>query len=466
MRRPSAAPAPLALVALFFGAVSILGGCGGPLPQPGSPAGAAALLVRDVTVIDGTGASPRQHASVLVRSGTIQEIGDAATLKAPRGARVVEGHGRFLLPGLWDAHVHLSYGDETELAALVANGVTSVRDMGGDLELLDGLRARIDKGELAGPRIVRAGPVVDGPKPGVPHRLTVTSPEEAREAVARLQGLGVDLIKIHNAVPREAFFALAEEAKRRGLAFAGHVPMTVEPAEAAGAGQRSVEHIATLIEGTYMTHFPNEAAALEAMPRWLEEEVPRLAAIFARQGTVFVPTIIAYDLRARRGALADHPDPRLRYASPALRKYWDQAFPLNARDRDPAALALRRKFVEDGLEMTRRMHEAGVAIAVGSDLAGRDVLPGFAVHDEIALLVKAGLTPLEALRSATLEPARLSNADGTVGTIAPGKSADLVLLEGDPLADIRNVGRIAAVVLRGRLLRREDLDRLLESSAH
>ncbi|HYO11840.1 MAG TPA: amidohydrolase family protein [Thermoanaerobaculia bacterium] len=466
MRRPSAVLSSLALVALFVGAVSLLVGCGGRLPQPDSPAGAPALLVRDVTLIDGTGAPPRQHASVLVRSGIIQEIGDAASLQVPRGAQVVEGRGRFLIPGLWDAHVHLSYGDETLLGVLVANGVTSVRDMGGDLEILDTLRARIDKGELVGPRIFRTGPVVDGPKPGVPHRLTVTGPEEAREAVARLQGLGVDLIKIHNAVPREAFFALAEEARRRGLPFAGHVPMTVEPAEAAGAGQRSVEHIATLIEGTYMARFANEPAALEAMPRWMEEEVPRLAAIFARQGTVFVPTIIAYDLRARRGALADHPDPRVRYVSPALREYWDLAFPLNARDRDPASLALRRKFVEDGLEMTRRMHEAGVAIAVGSDLAGRDVLPGFSVHDEIALLVAAGLSPLEALRAATMEPARMLDVAGTLGTIAPGKTADLVLLEGDPLVEIRNVGRIAAVVLRGRLLRREDLDRLLESAAH
>jgi imidazolonepropionase-like amidohydrolase len=443
-----------------------LGACHSTHPDdPGRPSGPPALLLRDVTLIDGTGAPPRRHVSVLVRSGILQQIGDAATLKAPPGVRRVEGRGRFLIPGLWDLHVHLTYGDEKDLGVLVANGVTSVRDMGGDLNVLDAWRARIEAGELVGPRIFRAGPTVDGPKPGVPHRLTVTSPREAREAVSHLQGLGVDVIKIHNAVPREAFFALAGEARKRGIPFAGHVPMTVEPTEAAEAGQRSVEHIATLIEGTYMTRFPNELAAYEGMPRWVGEEVPRLAALFARQGTWFVPTIIAYDLRARRGELSANPDPRLRYASPSLRKYWDTVFPVTERDRDPKAVALRRRFVELGLEMTRRMHEAGVAIAVGSDLAGRDVLPGFSVHDEIALLAAAGLSPLEALRAATAEGARLLNVAGAHGTLAPGKAADLVLLEADPLADIRNTGRIAAVVLRGRLLERRDLDRLLEQAS-
>lgn len=438
-----------------------LGSCAGQT-EPGRMAGAPALILRDVTLIDGTGAPLREHASVLVRSGVVEAIGDTA-LKA-KGARVVEGRGRFLVPGLWDAHVHVSFSDETTLGVLVANGVTSVRDMGGDLDLLDTWRARIESGELVGPRIFRAGPTVDGFKAGLPHRLTIANPEEARAAVVRLQGLGVDFIKIHNAVPRDTFFALAAEAQQRGIPFVGHVPMTVEPAEAAEAGQHSVEHIATLIEGTYMARFSNETAAMEAIPQWLEDEVPDLARTFARNGTWFVPTIVAYDMRTRRGELAANPDPRLRYVPPVLRKYWDQASPVSDRDRDPKVVAGRQRFVEFGREMTRRMHQAGVAIAVATDLAGRDVLPGFAVHDEIGQLVASGLTPMEALRAATAEPARLLNVAGTQGTIAPGKAADLVLLEGDPLADIRNVGRISAVVLRGRLLEREDLDRLLTAA--
>lgn len=421
-----------------------------------------ALLLRDVTLIDGTGAPPRPHTSVLVRSGVIEGIGDALEV---RGARVVEGRGRFLIPGLWDAHVHLSVADEATLGVLVANGVTSVRDMGGELDLLDGWRARIERGELIGPRIFRAGPTVDGPKPGVPFRLTVTNAEEGSAAVTRLRELGVDFIKIHNAVPRDAFFALAAEAQRQGFPFAGHVPMTVEPAEAAEAGQHSVEHIVTLIEGTFSARFPNETAAFEAMPQWLEDEVPALARTFAKHGTWFVPTIVAYELRARRGDLADHPDPRSRYATPPLKRYWDEAFPASPRDRDPETRARRARFVEIGQGMIRRMHEAGVSIAVGSDLAGRDVLPGFSVHDEIALLVASGLTPMEALRAGTSEAARLLSASDTLGIIAPGKAADLVLLDGDPLADVKNVGRISAVILRGKLLERADLDRLLEAAA-
>ena len=438
----------------------VLAACAGHLAQPSRPY-VQPLFLRDVTLIDGTGAPPRPHVSVLVTGGNIEEIGDAATMDWPRGALLVEGRGRYLIPGLWDVHVHMAFGEETDLGVLVANGVTSVRDMGGDLIVLDAWRARIDKGELVGPRIYRAGPTVDGYKEGLPHRLTIANAEDARKAVATLQKTGVDFIKIHNAVPREAFFALAEEARRRNFPFAGHVPMTVEPAEAAEAGQRSVEHIATLIEGTYNARFPNEAASLEDMPRWVREEVPRLAQVFKRNGTWFDPTLIAYDLRARRGALDEHPDPRTRYASPALRQYWDTAFPSSERDRNPENIARRKEFVKLGQEITRRMHEAGVPIVVGTDIAGRHVLPGFSVHDEMALLVEAGLSPLEALQAATIEPARLLSVAGAHGTVEPGKAADLVLLEGDPLADVRNVGKVSAVVLRGRLLEREALDGLL-----
>ncbi|HET9228863.1 MAG TPA: amidohydrolase family protein [Thermoanaerobaculia bacterium] len=446
-------PFRTALVVFAF-----LAACSGR-PDPARLAGNT-LILRDFTLIDGTGAPPREHVAVLVRNGVIEGIGDDLEV---RGARVVEGRGRFLIPGLWDVHVHVSFGAETDLGVLVANGVTAVRDMGGDLEVLDAWRARIDQGELVGPRIFRAGPTVDGPKPGLPHRLEITNAEEARAAVTRLQKLGVDFIKIHNAVPREAFFALAAEARKQGIPLAGHVPMTVEPAEAAEAGQHSVEHIATLIEGTYQTRFANETAAIEGMPRWAQDELPVLAETFARHGTWFVPTIIAYDLRARRADLADNPDPRSRYVSPSLRKYWE-VFPLTDRDRSPENIARRKQFVEVGKEMVRRMHEAGVPIAVATDLAGRDVLPGFAVHDEIALLVASGLTRMEALRAGTSEAARLLNVSETVGTIVPGKAADLVILDADPLEDVKNVGKISGVVLRGRLLERADLDRLLEDA--
>ena len=154
----------------------------------------------------------------------------------------------------------------------------------------------------------------------------------------------------------------------------------------------------------------------------------------------------------------------MRYASPSLRKAWDRDSPVSDRDRNPEVVAKRQQFVELGKGMTRRMHEAGVAIAAGSDLAGRDVLPGFSLHDELGLLVDAGLTPMEALRAGTSEAARLLEATTTVGTIAPGKAADLVLLDGDPLDDVKNVGTISAVVLRGKLLERADLDRLLDAA--
>jgi hypothetical protein len=327
--------------------------------------------------------------------------------------------------------------------------------------VLDAWKARIETGALVGPRIYRAGPAVDGSKPGIPYHLEVPDAAAAREAVRALDRLQVDFVKVHTAVPRDAYFALAAEAKRLHLPLVGHVPSAIDTAEALSAGQRSIEHIATFFEtASFTRRYSDQTQLLPAMQGWVDNDLADLARLFAEQESWFTPTLIAYDIRARRGELADHPDPRLRYVAPGLRKFWDSAFPLTPRDRDPETAVLRARFVEIGFELTRKLHEAGVPIAAGSDLGGANVIPGFSVYEEVALLVKAGLPPMAALQSATFQVARLLGLPDQ-GTVEVGKVADLVLLEGDPLADPRNLGRIAAVVCRGRYLDRAELDSLL-----
>jgi hypothetical protein len=171
----------------------------------------ASLVLHDFTLIDGTGAGPRSHVSIVISGDIIKQIVPAESFQPPSNTRVIKGNGRFLIPGLWDTHVHLSYGNEAMLGVLVANGITTVRDMGGDAAVLDFWRHLIENKKIIGPRIYHAGPAVDGPKPPIPYHLTVKNESEAIHAVRVLKDLQVDFVKIHNAVPRNAYFALARE---------------------------------------------------------------------------------------------------------------------------------------------------------------------------------------------------------------------------------------------------------------
>lgn len=449
---------PLLRLLLFV----LIAGCAIP---PHAPQDEPELILRGVTLIDGTGAAARGPVDVVVQGQRVVRIASPGDTRQPPTAKIVEAAGRYLIPGLWDAHVHLTFGDDAMLGVLVANGVTGVRDLGGDLAVLDAWKARIESGDLVGPRIYRAGPALDGSKPGINYHLEVPDADAARQAVRVLDRLHVDFVKVHNAVPRDAYFALAAEAKRLHLPLVGHIPGTIDPAEALSAGQRSIEHVVAFFESrSFSRRFTDEKQLLPAMQSWFDTDLPALADLFVEKQAWFTPTLSVGDTRARRGELADNPDPRLRYVAPGLRMFWDLASPITPRDRDPEVVALRGRFVEIGAELTRRLYQAGVPIAAGSDLGGRDVIPGFSMHEEVGLLVKAGLPPMAALQAATLQVPRLLGLPDH-GTVEVGKVADLVLLEGDPLADPRNLGRIAAVICRGRYLDRAELDLLLAGAS-
>lgn len=376
-----------------------------------------AIVITDVTVIDATGAPAQPAMTVVVRDGRILSIGRTGSVTVTRGSQVVRGTGKYLIPGLWDMHVHLTKDD---LALLVANGVTGVRDMGNALADVDDWRGRIAAHALVGPQIFRVGPILNGEEYG-PAQLAIQTEAEARTAVRVLKKVGVDAIKLHTMLPRDAYFALADEARKLAIPFVGHVPQTVSPAEASNAGQASLEHIQTLFEG----QFPPKP-----------DSEPQLFALFVKNGTAFDPTLVAY----RGSTQAENVDSQL------VRDY-------------PDLLPGRQRLFTQFVALVGMMNRAGVTLLAGTDLSGfKWIHAGASLHDELALFVDAGLTPMQALQAATRNPARFLHVEA--GTIEVGKRADLVLLDANPLDDIRNTRRIFAVVLNGTLLNRARLDAL------
>lgn len=421
------------------------------------------VAITDVTMIDGTGAPPRPRVTVLINSGRIAAIAPAGSQQLPEAHTEIDGAGRFLIPGLWDMHAHVSVAGDLALPVLLANGVTSVREPGGDLVLVDWWRQRIAREELAGPRLFRAGPYVDGSKPGIPDRLVVDTSEDGRRVVGYLKQRGVDFIKVHTAVPSAAYFALLKEAGQTGVQVVGHIPVEVDPHAAIEAGHGSVEHIVALFEGPVRHQVMAGKSETEAIAEVASDEnIAALGRVMAARGAWFDPTLIAYDVRTRYLNVPAADDLRYRYVSASLRAYWQQVEPLPETPE-------RRKRLAQGwkhfLHLASILRRQNVRFLVGTDLAAVNVLPGYSVHDELRLLVGIGFTPLEAITIATRNGAESLGRLAELGTIETGKRADLVLLDGDPLADIGNTQRIHAVVADGRVYRRIDLDALLENVA-
>lgn len=396
------------------------------------------LVIRDVTVIDCTGAKPQPGMTVVVRGNRIAAIRKAANLGVPKGGRVVDGRGKYLIPGLWDMHGHLTDAGEGALAQLIENGVTGVRDLGGDLELVRRWRGEIEQGKRIGPHIVAAGPLLDGPTEAKWH-IVARNEAEARELVRTIKARGADFVKTHNALPKEAFFAAADEAKKQGIPIAVHLSREVTIEQASDAGVNSLEHVEMLVQSALVqqdkaTKALADKQRLEAAFDALEgERGAVLWALLAKNHTWFVPTMVAYE----RGFVL-----------------WSNK---------PEAMLKRRPVHWRQIDLVGAMHKAGVKVMAGSDFSDWALVPGVDLHNELALLVEAGFSPMEALQAATLLPAQFLGKTAESGTVERGKMADLVLLDMDPLESISHTRKIHAVIVGGRFLPiREMRDAMLQ----
>ena len=375
-------------------------------------------------------------------------------LGQPPSAESIDGSGGYLIPGLWDVHVHLSYQRESALLALVANGVTTVRDTGSILSEIEAWRGQIASGELTGPEILRAGPILNAREYNE-YQLGVANGVEARTAVRTLHKVGVDFIKLHRRTSREAYFAIADEANKLNIPFAGHIPMTVTPLEASNAGQATIEHSETLFEGTFMATVSEDLAT--EIARWRISDAEPLFQAFVENGTAFSPTLVVWQ-ELIDALEASETDPRQQYVPQTARDVGEEILQQIGEDAT-AFVAERKRILRESAQVVGLANSLGVPILAGTDLAAGFVYPGFSLHNELIMLVEAGLTPHEALQAATINPANLFPAL-QAGTIAAGKRADLILLDANPLLDIRNTHKIRNVILRGKVLSNTDLDNL------
>ncbi len=349
------------------------------------------------------------------------------------------------MPGLWDMHVHIQEAPGVFARLYLAHGVTGIRDMRMELDSLVALRAKIATGEMLAPRLVVSGPALDDPPPEwpLPMKMRIKTAAEAREAVRTLKANNVDFIKAHNFTSREAFFAIAEEAKRQHLTFVGHVPLPVSIREAVEAGQRSIEHL-------------SEFRVVEECSDPGKRE--DLIALFKQYETWQTPTLVTLR-RIGQGATTD--EGRAEYVPASVKKFWQLTDGMLQGLTAEQKNQMSQRYKE-ALPLVAEFQRNGIGILSGTDSpAISGVVPGFSLHDELALMVEAGLTPLQALQTATLNPARFLGRLHELGTVEQGKLADLVLLDANPFNDVRNVGKISAVIAQGKLLDRASLNTLL-----
>jgi imidazolonepropionase-like amidohydrolase len=404
-------------------------------PHARGVAGDIAIVGATVVPMDREGSLRDQ--TVLLRGDRIVAVAPAAEID-PGAATVVDGHGKWLVPGLADMHVHIT--EESQLPLFPLNGVTVVRDLFGAPAHLR-WRDAIAKGETMGPILVQAGPIMDGDPPTWPGSAVVTSADAARREVQAQKKAGYDWIKVYNGLAPDVYKAILAEAKAQGLPVGGHVPKAVGIETAVRSGQRSIEHLDGYVPFRGDIHDDDAIVkATAAQPVWN------------------CPTLIVTENFAHM----DHPEGLaktrgLDMVSAAVRASWDPKNDFRLKTFTAEMFAEGRKRNQIRRALVGKLHRAGARIVLGTDTGNPFVVPGFAVHEELKLLVASGLTPWQALRAATASAAELLGTPKALGVIAPGARADLLLVDRDPLADIGALADPPLVILRGAVHKRADM---------
>lgn len=453
----------------------------------------ASLAITHVTLIDATGADPKSDVTVIVAGEKIQTIAPSGAVQLPKDAQVVDGSHKFLIPGLVDSHLHLTGAGEPSgsreffLPLLLVNGITTVRDMGGYIESLRPLREEIHSGKRLGPEIFYAGRYLDGDPPSFQPSLVVTNAKQATDDVQELVAQGVDFIKVQSALSRTAYFAIADAAKQQHISFVGHVPDRVTAPEASDAGQKSIEHLTgvvractwdepNLMEEQFRGAPKNQTAeaSFERQLYWdkrvystySKKNCDALITKFRANQTWQTPTLVllrhdAYPTPQSDAEIADV----LRYVPKSFVAKWQEVRRKQDRFASKSIYQFRDMLYDRSSFLVRKMQAGGVGILAGTDSAAPELVPGFSLHEELVLLTQAGLSPMQALQAATKNPADFMGITQKQGTVEVGKNADLLLLDANPLDDIRNTEKIRALVIRGKLLDRAQLDELLMKEA-
>ncbi|WP_263382026.1 amidohydrolase family protein [Granulicella arctica] len=429
-------------------------------------------LIHHVTVINVVTGEEAKEQTVKLQGGRILSV---ASTEPSDGASpgAVDAHGGFLIPGLWDMHVHIH--ETGELPLYIANGVTGVRMMAGERDTA-ALRVELSE-KKPSPFIYLASAIVDGSSPMWPGSIVVKKPADARHTVDDIKAGGADFIKVYDGVPRDAYFALADEAKLQHIDFEGHVPEAITAQEASAAGQRSIEHL-TGIALACSSKQESLNAAIEHARFFLDRlrveaegyrsfnqaKCQTLFAEFRQNDTWQVPTLTVNRMWGRLDDSKMTSDPRLVYVGRKSRSRWDERTQPQIRRWNNSDYQMARGIFGVDEKIVGGLYRAGVPLLAGTDAMNPYCLPGFSLHDELALMVDSGLSPLAALQTATINPARFLHRTSELGSVEAGKSADLVLLRADPLADIHNTTQIEAVWLHGQYFDHAAILGLLEAA--
>ena len=420
----------------------------------------------DVAVIDVEKGLAVPGQTVTIVGDWIDKIGVPERVSIQEQARIIDGHGLYLMPGLVDAHVH--YLEASIFGRLmIANGVLLVRDMGMPNEYILKLRDELNRGETLGPEMVATGAMLDGVPPVIPTiSMSIKTQEEGRVAVRRQAAVGVDMIKVYSKLDQEVFLAIVDEAQKLGLKVVGHVPDSIYIEDAAAAGLQSSEHffgfekviarqLGEPIKLTY-TGMGSDAGYLlrlgEVDPEALQGVYKRLRA----SGVTIDPTVVTFKNWPNVDTLEARSLPRGEYISQNLASMWKSLWAGQTEFPD--------LIWQNWAQMVKDMSKAGIPLMVGTDLMCPALIPGYSVHEEMAIWQEAGIPAADVLRSASIVPARFMGLGGRLGTIAEGKTASMVLVKANPLEDIRNAEKIEGVFLRGKYSSRQDLDRLLDEA--
>lgn len=440
------------------------------------------LALTHVTVFDGTGRALQTDQTVIITNNRITSVAPSVSFKPPKEARLIDGHGKFLIPGLWDMHVHIAglnadpaWSKNVLLPLLLASGITGVRDMGGDLNALLAWKREVESVALLGPHIVAAGPFLLAGGKKTAEQFPVGNVEEARAAVRELKQRGADFIKIISLPSREVFFAVADEAAKQHISFVGHLPVQIGALEASNAGMRGIEHLfysefalslSSKEEGLRKRLLEAQAQRDRAGAEKIREEAEtsydagKATALYTalkKNKTWVTPTLASLDITGHP-ELWREDDPLLAFVPPAMATEWRGSLNDDRVKRGAASLA--RQTAKDG-KLAGAMHRAGVSLLVGSDSLDPFVFPGESLHQELAEFVRAGFTPSEALQAATRGAAEFLGSERELGTVETGKLADLVLLDANPLEDIANTRKVFAVIRNGQYLDKRTLDGML-----
>lgn len=431
---------------------------------------AQSLALTHTTIVDTLTGKLQPDATVLIQGNRITSV-SPSNQTTPQATQVIDTHGQYLIPGLWDMHTHVYFdntaGDGTDLVIplFLANGITGIRDMGSILDPILKARADIAAHRLLGPRMIVSGPMLDGPKSPYKASIAITTPESGRRAVDMLKSRGVDFIKVQSFVPRAAYFAIADECKKVGIEFEGHVPDSIRASEAVAAGQRTFEHLIGIFEASspdedrYLTGKKTPGLFLASYDPAREARIIRL---LAQHQIWQCPTLYWERGQWLVDAVDYSKDPDLAYAAHSwVTELWPASQKSIAKSLDTDPLPIREKFVAHELDIIHKLQTADVPFLAGTDTpAGVDVIPGISLHRELQRFIAAGFTPLQALQTATLNPAKFYGKLSDYGTIQTGRIADLVLLADNPLNNIANTRKVTAVIADGRYLSPQALTQL------